>query len=252
MAQIYSIANQKGGVGKSTTAANLAAAFCELDKRVLMVDMDPQAGLTMCLGIEPLALKETMYHVLTGNTPLEKIIVETVISQAFLAPSNIDLAGAEADLLGKIAWERKLQKALKKVQHKYDYILVDCPPSLGVLAINAMVSSDMVIVPLQCEYLALRSIEQLNRIVVEVRENHNPDLEIRILRTMHDRRTSHSHEVVQEIERILGETVFKAIITRSVKFADSTVDGKPILLYAGTSPGAEAYRELAKEILNTL
>lgn len=247
MATIYAIANQKGGVGKSTTAANLGTAFVEQGQRVLLVDLDPQAGLTISLGFDPDTYEKTIYQVLIEETTLKQVIIPTRIPQLALAPSNLDLAGAEVELISELGWDRSLMDALKTVLNDYDFILLDCPPSLGVLTTNALVAAQTVIVPLQCEYLAMRALKQLQKIIAKIRKKANPDLQVRILRTMYAR-TSHSREIFEEIARVGGEQVLKTYIKRTIKFADATTEGNPILTYDSSSEVANAYRQLAKEI----
>lgn len=248
MAKIYAAANQKGGVGKTTTVGSLGSALAEQGKNVLLVDLDPQAGLTVSLGFDPDSFERTIYHVLLEEESLKNAIVPTKITGVHLVPANLDLAGVEADLIGEIGWDRTLKDALDQVQENYDYILLDCPPSLGVLTTNALVATQTVIVPLQCEFLALRALKQLQKIVTKVKRKANPDLQTRILRTMYDIRTTHGREVFEEIARAGGDQVFQTFIKRTVKFADATAAGEPILQYDTDSEVARAYRELAKEL----
>lgn len=252
MMKIIAIANQKGGVGKSTTCACLATGLAEHHKRVLMIDLDPQAGLTTSLGFEPESFEKTVYNALISpeEAPLTSIFIQTKIPGVDLAPSNLDLAGAEAELIGEIGWDRALRDALRSVMSRYDYILLDCPPSLGVLTTNALMAAHMVIVPVQSEYLAMRGLKQLNQIISKVKKKGNPELEVKVLRTMHDARTLHSNEVTEELKRVLGRQVYDIVIKRTIRFADSTVAGLPILLYDGASEVAQAYRQLAKEVLH--
>jgi len=252
MEHVFCVANQKGGVGKSTTCGCLASALSEHDLKILIVDLDPQAGLTTSLGFDPDKFEKTIYDVLSkpDEVSLNAVTIETEISVVYFIPSNLDLAGAEAELIGEIGWDRTLRDALGEVASKYDYIILDCPPSLGVLTTNALMASKTVIVPLQCEYLPMRGLKQLYKIIDKVKRRGNPKLDSRILRTMHDRRTLHSTEVLEEIAKVFPHQVFQSVINRTIKFADSTVAGKPILLFAGNSEGAEAYRNLVKEILN--
>lgn len=252
MKRIFCLANQKGGVGKSTSCSCLAAALAENGYKVLTIDLDPQAGLTTCLGYDPDSFNQTIYNALINpeNDHLNKCIIKTTISKVFLVPANLDLSGVEAELIGEINWASTLKDILMSVENDFDFILLDCPPSLGVITTNALIAAELVIVPLQCEYLAMRGLKQLQKIIDKVKNKGNPQLKIKILRTMHDKRTLHSTEVLEEIEKVFGEQVFKSVISRTIKFADSTTTGQPILITNSDSAGAMAYRELAKEILN--
>lgn len=248
MAKTYAIANQKGGVGKSSSCAAFGSAFSELEKRVLLVDLDPQGGLTSALGLAPETFEKTTYQVLLGQLPIAEATTPTKMTGVDLLPANLDLAGAEPELIREIGWERTLKHALKPVLASYDRVFLDCPPALGLLTTNALVAAETVIVPLQCEYLAMRGLRHLQQLIETVKRKANPGLSIRILRTMYDARTTHSRELSEEIEKVFGAQVFAPIIRRTVKFADSTVAGEPILSYAKSSDAAEAYREVAREI----
>jgi chromosome partitioning protein len=241
--QVIALANQKGGVAKTTTTLNLGVALVERGKRVLCVDLDPQSNLTMSQGIDPDELDRTMFDVLVHKTPLEDVILEREID---LAASSIDLAGAELALSSMIGRERALQKALLPVRGRYDYVLIDTPPSLGLLTINALTAADGVIVPVQCEYLSLRGLIQLENTLTMIRENLNPDVRIAgILPTMFDGRTNHAKEVLADVGSRYGLPVLEPPIRKSIRFAEAPRDGRSILRYAPSHPGAEAYRELA-------
>jgi chromosome partitioning protein len=224
---IYAVANQKGGVGKTTTVANLGAAFALLGQKVLLVDLDPQAGLTISYGFDPDTVDPTMYQVLLESLTLTQIIRPTAVAHVDLAPANLDLAGAEAELIGEMGWERLLQDALQTLS--YDIILIDCPPTLGVLTTNALVAADMVMVPLQCEFLALRALKQLQKIIHKVQQRANPHLEMKIVRTLYDNRSLHAREVFEEVTAAAGTHLLAVVIKRTIRFADGTASGHPFI-----------------------
>jgi chromosome partitioning protein len=246
--RVIVFANQKGGVAKTTTTLNLAVAFKERGFRVLVVDLDPQGNLTMSQGMNPDAIERSMFDVLVHRLPISEIIHEAEID---VAVSSIDLAGAELALSSMIGRERALEKALLEVRDKYDFIMIDTPPSLGLLTINAFVAATGVIVPVQCEYLSLRGLVQLENTLAMVRENLNPEVKIEgILPTMFDRRTLHSREAVEILEENFGDLVFKTRIRKTVRYAEAPVKGSSVLKYDPSGTAAEAYRELAKEVLD--
>ena len=246
--RVIVFANQKGGVAKTTTTLNLAVAFKEQGFRVLVIDLDPQGNLTMSQGMNPDAIERSMFDVLVHRLPISEIIHPAEID---VAVSSIDLAGAELALSSMIGRERALEKSLLEVRDKYDFIMIDTPPSLGLLTINAFVAATGVIVPVQCEYLSLRGLVQLENTLAMVRENLNPDVKIEgILPTMFDRRTLHSREAVEILEENFGELVFKTRIRKTVRYAEAPVKGSSVLKYDPSGTAAEAYRELAKEVLD--
>jgi chromosome partitioning protein len=248
VAKVIAFANQKGGVAKTTTTLNLGVAFAEQGLRVLLIDLDPQGNLTMSQGLNPDSIERSMFDVLVHRLPIDEVIQEAEVD---LAVSSIDLAGAELALSSLIGRERALEKALEPVKERYDYVLVDTPPSLGLLTINALVASNGVIVPVQCEYLSLRGLVQLENTLSMIRENLNPDVEIQgILPTMFDNRTLHSREAVEILEENFGELVFGTKIRKTIRYAEAPVKGSSVLKYDPSGSAAEAYRELAKEVLN--
>lgn len=248
MADVIALANQKGGVAKTTSTVNLGAALREHGLRVLAIDLDPQGNLTMSQGIDTENLDKSMYDVLVHRMPIDEVIHECEFD---VAASTIDLAGAEMALAAMIGRERALQRALAPVKDHYDYILIDTPPSLGLLTINAFTAAQGVIVPVQCEYLSLRGLLQLERTLEMIRENLNPDVKIRgILPTMYDARTSHGRESVEVLRDNFGPLVFDTVIRKTIKFAEAPVIGASLLKYQPKGRGAESYRALAREVLN--
>jgi chromosome partitioning protein len=251
MAVVIVIANQKGGVGKTTTAINLGSALNELGQRVLLVDLDPQSALSAGLGVDSYQLEETIYDVLVDSRVTMQSIIRSVRANLDVAPSNIDLAAAEVELISAIGREYIFKEALAPVRGNYDYILVDSPPSLGLLTVNALTAADEVIIPLQCEYLALRGMRSLLETIEKVRAKLNPHLEIRgILGTMFNSRTLHAQEVIDEIRSIFGDKVFDVVIKSSIRFAEAPVVHQSLLEYEPRHEGAMAYRKLAEVIVN--
>jgi chromosome partitioning protein len=248
MPRVISFANQKGGVAKTTTTLNLGVAFSEHGLKVLLIDLDPQGNLTMSQGLNPDSIERSMFDVLVHRLPIQEVIHHAEVD---LAVSSIDLAGAELALSSMIGRERALEKALAEVKDAYDYVLIDTPPSLGLLTINALVASTGVIVPVQCEYLSLRGLVQLENTLSMIRENLNPVVEIEgILPTMFDSRTLHSREAVEILQENFGDLVFDTKIRKTVRYAEAPVKGTSVLKYDPSGNAAEAYRQLAKEVLN--
>src|SRR3954470_21384597 len=248
MGRVISFANQKGGVAKTTTTLNLGVAFAEQGLRVLLVDLDPQGNLTMSQGLNPDSIERSMFDVLVHRLPIQEVIHHTEVD---LAVSSIDLAGAELALSSMIGRERALEKALGEVKPNYDYVLIDTPPSLGLLTINALVASTGVIVPVQCEYLSLRVLVQLENTLSMIRENLNPVVEIEgILPTMFDKRLLHSREAVEILKENFGDLVLNTKIRKTVRYAEAPVKGQSVLKYDPNGEAASMYRDLAKEVLN--
>ncbi|MFC6154613.1 ParA family protein [Nocardioides yefusunii] len=249
-ARIVAMCNQKGGVGKTTTTINLGAALAEYGRKVLLVDFDPQGSLSVGLGLNPHDMEFTVYNLLLqDDIDFTDVVVETGIEGVDLLPSNIDLSAAEVQLVNEVAREQTLLRALEPALEFYDVILIDCQPSLGLLTVNALTAAHGVIVPLECEYFALRGVALLKTTIDKVRQRLNPRLQVDgVLGTMFDGRTLHSREVMERLVQAWGDTVFHTVIRRTVKFADSSVAGEPITSYASSSPGAEAYRQLAREV----
>ncbi|KAB2813420.1 ParA family protein [Pimelobacter simplex] len=249
-ARVISMCNQKGGVGKTTTTINLGAALAEFGRKVLLVDFDPQGSLSVGLGLNPHEMELTVYNLLMDpETRLDEVVVPSGVPGMDLLPSNIDLSAAEVQLVHEVAREQTLQRVLAPAVAEYDVILIDCQPSLGLLTVNALTASHGVIVPLECEYFALRGVALLKATIDKVKQRLNPSLEVDgVLGTMYDGRTLHGREVLERLVQAWGDQVFHTVIRRTVKFSDSTVAGEPITSYASGSSGAEAYRQLAKEV----
>ncbi len=251
-ARVIALANQKGGVGKTTTTLNLGTGLAMLGQRVLLVDFDPQGGCALGLGIEPAQLELSVYNALLDREcDPEDTILATKIPNLELMPSNIDLSAAEIQLVTEVAREQALARILRPLRDKYDFILIDCQPSLGLLTINALAAADGVIIPLECEYYALRGMALLLDSIERVQDRINPELVIDgILATMFDNRTLHAREVHERVESAFGDKLFSTVIRKTIRFAEAPVAGEPILTYAPTSTGAEAYRDLAKEVMS--
>lgn len=247
MKRVIAVANQKGGVGKTTTAVNLAASLAATRRRVLLVDLDPQGNLTMSQGLNPDTIERSMFDVLVHRIPISDVVEHREVD---IAVASIDLAGAELALSALIGRERALEKALLEVRERYDFVLMDTPPSLGLLTVNAFVAATGVIVPVQCEYLSLRGLVQLENTLAMVRENLNPRVGVEgIVATMFDGRTLHAREAIEILEENFGDLVYNTRIRKTVRYAEAPVKGSSVLRYDPTGPAAEAYRELAREIL---
>jgi chromosome partitioning protein len=250
-ARILAMCNQKGGVGKTTSTINLGAALAEVGRRVLLVDLDPQGALGVGLGVNPLQLDRTVYNLLMeSDVTVDDVMLKTNVPGMDLLPSNIDLSAAEVQLVNEVAREQTLVRALAPVLDDYDIILLDCQPSLGLLTVNALTAAHGVIIPLECEFFALRGVALLIQTIEKIQERLNPQLELEgILATMYDARTLHGREVLARVVEAFGDRVFHTVINRTVRFPETTVAGEPITSYAPSSTGATAYRDLAKEVL---
>nr|WP_209067564.1 AAA family ATPase [Arthrobacter pigmenti] len=251
-ARVIAMVNQKGGVGKTTSTINLGAALAEAGRRVLLVDFDPQGALSAGLGTNPHELDVTVYNVLMDRkVNIEDAIQRTGVENIDLLPANIDLSAAEVQLVNEVAREQVLDRALRKVEDNYDVILIDCQPSLGLLTVNALTAAHGVIIPLICEFFALRAVALLVETIEKVQDRLNPRLHVDgVLATMYDARTLHSREVIARLVEAFGDKVFQTVIKRTIKFADATVAAEPITSYAGNHAGADAYRNLARELIS--
>ena len=250
MARIIAEANKKGGVGKTTTATNLSACLAEKGKKVLVIDIDPQGNTSSGLGIDKNEVENTVYEMILGLASIEDCLQKEVIENLSILPSNVNLAGAEIELIGIEEKEYILKKEISKVRENYDFIIIDCPPSLNTLTVNAMTTADTVLVPIQCEFFALEGLTQLIHTVELVKERLNPKLEIEgVVFTMYDARTNLSLQVVENVKENLNQTIYKSIIPRNVRLAEAPSHGLPINLYDTRSAGAEAYRDLAEEVI---
>lgn len=249
MSKTISICNQKGGTGKTTTAVNLSAALAEIDKKVLLIDLDPQGNATSGVGINKSELKLSAYDLILNKAPVEEIIIKDVLKNLDIIGCNINLTGAEIELVGSISRETRLKKSIESVVGSYDYIFIDSPPSLGMLTLNSLVSCNSIIIPIQCEFYALEGVSQLLNTINLIKDNLNPNIEIEgVLLTMADYRTNLTNEVIREISAFFKEKVYKSIIPRNVRLSEAPSYGKPINLYDNNSLGAKKYKELAKEV----
>lgn len=251
MGRIIAVANQKGGVGKTTTTINLSACLAEKGKKVLTIDIDPQGNTSSGLGVDKNSLENTVYQLVIGASPIEDCIINNLFENLSILPSNVNLAGAEIELIGIEEREFILKKHIEKIRNNYDYIIIDCPPSLNTLTVNAMTTADTVLVPIQCEYYALEGLTQLIHTINLVKKRLNPNLEIEgVVFTMFDARTNLSLQVVENVKENLKQNIYKSIIPRNVRLAEAPSHGLPINIYDSRSAGAEGYRDLADEVID--
>jgi chromosome partitioning protein len=251
MSRVICIANQKGGVGKTTTAVNLSASLAVAEKKTLLIDIDPQGNATSGFGVPRGEISQNIYHALIDQVPPQVLLRDTELSFLKIIPSNIDLIGAEIELVPFPDRETRLKNALKELKEEFDFLIIDCPPSLGLLTVNSLTASDSILIPLQCEYYPMEGLSQLLKTIELIKNNLNPDLKIEgILLTMFDKRNNISHQVTEEVRKHFGSLVFNTVIPRNVRLSESPSFGKPIILYDASSRGAESYLDLAKEVLN--
>lgn len=249
--KVIAIANQKGGVGKTTTSVNLSACLADLGKKVLLVDLDPQGNSTSGFGFDKTKIKQSIYDVLVNDAPIEGVILQTKIENLWLLPATIQLAGAEIELVSIMSRETKLKRVLDKIKYSYDYIIIDCPPSLGLLTINSLTAANSVLVPIQCEFYALEGLSQLMNTITLVQKNLNPALSLEgVVLTMFDARTNLSIQVVDEVKNHFRHKVYQTIIPRNVRLSEAPSHGQPITRYDPKSKGAEVYVDLAKEVID--
>lgn len=251
LGKIIAIANQKGGVGKTTTCVNLSAALAMLGKKTLLIDIDPQGNATRGVGIEKKSIKFSVYEVIIGEKQADEVIIKTGVENLFIMPTNINLAGAEIELVGLENREYKLKQAIESQKNKFDYMLIDCPPSLGLLTLNSLIAADSVIIPIQCEFYALEGLSQLTNTIARVKKALNPKLKLEgVVLTIFDSRTNLSIQVVDEVKKFFSDKVYKTIIPRNVRLSEAPSYGIPIFQYDKTSKGAICYSDLAEELIN--
>lgn len=250
MGKIIAIANQKGGVGKTTTSVNLSSCLAFKGKKVLLIDVDPQGNSTSGLGIDKKNISKSIYDVLINDVEIQDIVLDTVVENLKICPSNIQLAGAEVELVPMISRETRIKEAISGIKSSYDYIIIDCPPSLGLLTLNSLTAADTILVPIQCEYYALEGLSQLMNTVKLVQKHLNPNLEVEgVVLTMFDARTNLSIQVVEEVKKYFKNKVYRTVIPRNVRLSEAPSFGLPIILYDPKSKGAECYMELAEEVI---
>ena len=250
MGKVIAIANQKGGVGKTTTAVNLSACLGAKNKKTLIIDIDPQGNTTSGLGLDPRAVETSVYDCIINDVPMEDAVIKTEFDNLWICPSNIDLAGAELELVGKENREFLLRESISKIRDRFDFIFIDCPPSLGLITLNSFAAADTVLVPIQCEYYALEGLSQLTNTIKIIKKNINPPINIEgVLLTMFDARTNLSIQVVEEVKKFFGSKVFSSVIPRNVRLSEAPSFGQPIIIYDKNSKGAESYMNLADEII---
>lgn len=251
MVKVIAIANQKGGVGKTTTSVNLSACLADLGKKVLLVDLDPQGNSTSGFGFDKTKIKQSVYDILVNDIPVESVILRTEIDNLMILPATIQLAGAEIELVSIMSRETKLKRVLDKIKYDYEYVLIDCPPSLGLLTINALTAANSVLVPIQCEFYALEGLSQLMNTVTLVQKNLNPALSLEgVVLTMFDARTNLSIQVVDEVKNHFRHKVYQTIIPRNVRLSEAPSHGQPVIRYDPKSKGAQVYFELAREVID--
>ncbi len=251
LAKVIAIANQKGGVGKTTTAVNLSSCLAYKGKKVVIIDIDPQGNTTSGLGIDKKVIDKSIYEVIINDVNIENALMKTAVDNLYICPSNIQLVGAEVELVSVISRETRMKVAIEEIRKKYDYILIDCPPSLGLLTLNALTAADTILVPIQCEYYALEGLSQLMNTVKLVQRHLNPSLDVEgVVLTMFDARTNLSIQVVEDVKKYFRNKVYRTVIPRNVRLSEAPSFGMPIILYDPKSKGAECYLELAQEVID--